>query len=143
MVIFGFGWIKPIALDRRELRWGALGEVVVALVALLAVIGLAVAAELLRNPLIGAVSGNLPLYGNAFLELLSMQALAFVLINLLPFPPLAGSHFLAAIFPQVQRGLSRYGLFCAIAAAAFVASGLAEALLAPVQRPLARWLFAG
>jgi Zn-dependent protease len=139
-VVFGFGWIRPVRLDRQRLAWGGWGTVLIALVGLAAVAGLALVAEALRRPLIQAASGNLTLYGIALLEVLVTQAAGFVLINLVPLPPFTGQHFLVAAAPRVAPVLHRYRFGFVAAAALFVASGLAERLVLPAYRPLVRWL---
>ena len=71
--VFGLGWIRPMALDRTAL--GRLGRVAAVLAALAAVLLLALAATLLRGPVLTAAAGALPLYGVAFLETLALVAL--------------------------------------------------------------------
>jgi len=137
-VLFGFGWIKPMVLDREELNPGRLGPVLVALAGLASVLLLAGVAELMRRPLILSASGNLPLYGIVLLETLSTLSLSFVLINLVPVPPLTGAHFLRGLVPAVALFFDRYRTGFTVLVAAFVASGLAGWIFLPIYRPVAR-----
>lgn len=140
LILFGFGWIKPVAIEVRLLRFGRFGPVVVALAGLAAVVALAGVAELLRRPLIGSISGNLPLYGVVLLEAISTLSLAFVLLNILPMMPLTGVYFLTALVPRLEPVMVRYRMAFTIVVAAFVASGLAAWFFMPFYRPAARFL---
>ena len=140
LIMFGFGWIKPIALEARLLRFGRFGPVLVALAGLAAVLALAGVAELLRRPLIGSISGNLPLYGVVLLEAISTLSLAFVLLNILPLMPLTGLCFVTALAPGVELVMLRYRTTFTVVVAAFVVSGLADWVFLPLYRPAARFL---
>ena len=140
LVVFGFGWIKPVALEARLLRFGRFGPVLVALAGLSAVVALAGVAELLRRPLIGSVSGNLPLYGVVLLEAISTLSLAFVLLNIIPLMPLTGVCFLTVLAPTLEPVMLRYRTAFTVVVAAIVASGLADRVFLPVYRPVARFL---
>ena len=139
--VFGLSWIRPMALDGSAL--GRLGRVAAALAGLAAVRLLALVAALLRGPVLTAAAGTLPLYGVAFLETLALVALGFAILNLVPLPPFAGGHFLLAALPRLAPLLERWRLAFTLLAAAFVASGAAARLIAPLYRPLARWLLGG
>lgn len=142
-VLFGLGWIKPLVLDHDRLRAGRKGSAIVALAGLAAVLGLAAAAPLLRQPVLLAASGNLPLQAVVLLETVGSLALGFTLLNLVPLPPLTGAHILAALAPGLERRLRRLEKALAPALAILLASGLASSLLSPVLRPLARLLPGG
>ena len=139
--VFGLSWIRPMALDGTAL--GPLGRVAATLAALAAVLLLALAAALLRGPVLTAAAGTLPLYGVAFLETLALLALGFAILNLVPLPPFAGGHSCSPPCPVSRLSSSARRLAFTLLAVAFVASGAAARLVAPVYRPLARWLLGG
>ncbi len=104
MILFRFGWAKPVPVDDRNFKNPKLGMALVAFAGPLS--NLVVA-------LIAAICANALIYFNA--ALLSQSVLMYVLIflysfiginiglavfNLLPFPPLDGSKILAAFLPD-------------------------------------------
>ena len=140
IVIFGIGWIKPVAVDHAKLRFGPLGAFLLTLSGLGAVLALAVVTALLRNPLVTAAPGTLPLYGVVVLQAVSSLSVGFVLFNLVPVPPLTAAHVLRALSPAVGRVFDRYRLVFTGVVAAAVASGAAAWLMLPVYRPAARFV---
>jgi Zn-dependent protease len=135
-VVFRLGWTKPVALDPRELRFGRLGLVIVAFAGLAACALLAILFEALRGPALTLFSGNFALGLAAFFDVAAGLALSFALFNLLPLPPLTGGHFLQALHPPLHALLERQQTICVIALAAFIVTGLAEKLVAPMYAAL-------
>lgn len=104
MILFRFGWAKPVPVDDRNFKnpkWG------------MALVAFAGPLSNLVVALIAAICANALIYFNA--ALLSQSVLMYVLIflysfiginiglavfNLLPFPPLDGSKILAAFLPD-------------------------------------------
>lgn len=140
VVLFGFGWIKPVALDPTALRSGRNALVLVALLGLVATLVFAAVLAELRGPLALLASGNLPLHGVAFLDITSKLSVAFVVFNLIPVPPLTGGYVLRALLPGRDGILRRYQPAFVVMLAAFVLSGFAERLLAPILRASTRLL---
>ena len=138
MILFGLGWIKPLAIDHRALRYGPLGALLMALAGFAAVLALAVVAALLRGPLVTAAPGTLPLYGVVALQAISTLSVGFVLLNLVPVPPLTAAHVLRALVPAVGPVFDRYRTVFTLLVAALVASGAAAWLMLPVYRPASR-----
>jgi Zn-dependent protease len=91
----GFGWAKPVPVKTHLLRWERLGNVMVSAAGPLTNLILAALA-------IGALKyfPDMP-YGSA-IWLITAATLNVVLtvLNLLPIPPLDGSHILEAVLPQ-------------------------------------------
>ncbi|MEX6505072.1 site-2 protease family protein [Jiella sp. M17.18] len=139
-VVFGYGWGRPVPLDDANARGGRLGRVSAALAGLGAVVLLAVAAELLRRLLLSWTGEGAAMQTIALCETISTLSLAFVLINLIPLPPLTGGHFLAALAPAAEPLSKRYRTVLMTLIAAFVISGMASLVFLPVYRPLARRL---
>lgn len=103
----GFGWAKPVQWNPRNITIDPkLGSIIVSLAGPLSNLLLAaIAAVLVR-----LVEGEL--FVNYLLFFIQINVLLFV-FNLIPIPPLDGSHVLFALLPgdnfSLQMQLSRYG----------------------------------
>lgn len=104
-----FGWAKPVPVNPYNLRDRKLGMVKVAI------------AGPLTNIAIGLFFGliirfvSLPLQLKTLFELVSIYNFVWAVFNLIPIPPLDGSHVLFFILGERSRGLqeilARYQLF--------------------------------
>jgi Zn-dependent protease len=110
---FGFGWAKPTPVNPANLRGGRRGDAYVALAGPLSNLILAGVAALIFR-LIASTDVVLPeLLFNVLITFFSIN-LALMIFNLIPIPPLDGSHVLFAILDprtswQAQAFLARYG----------------------------------
>lgn len=116
-----FGGAKPVPVDRRNLKGGALGMALVAFAGPLTnfILGFLM---LFFAKIFGVIeiSGGMVYYavGNEFLANIIISAvlaeLGLALFNILPIPPLDGSRILYALAPdgvrRVLDGLERYGM---------------------------------
>ena len=138
---FMFGWAKPVPVNPanyREYKWG---DIRVSLAGIVSNLGLAVlatvaAAVVLKlRTLVGGLGGvtdalaQMATYG-IFINLI----LAF--FNLIPIPPLDGSHVLFHFLPRPlalrYRQAGKYGLLI-VMAVVFLLPGAFDLLLAPVN----------
>jgi Zn-dependent protease len=110
----GFGWAKPVLWNPRNISMDPkLGSIIVSLAGPLSNLLLAaVGAALLRN----GIGGD---FGQTFLAFfIQINVLLFV-FNLIPIPPLDGSHVLFALLPgdnsRLQMQLSQYGFLILMA----------------------------
>jgi len=138
------GWAKPTPVDPRHFKDLRRGQIVVSgagplsnlLLALVATAGLFVAVRLLSGPL-----RDQPL-----VVLLSMVVQLNVLLavfNLVPLPPLDGSHILEWTLPsgighRYVRAIAPYGGFVLLA---LVMSGALWTVLSPVDEAIVRLLY--
>lgn len=143
-----FGWAKPVPVDPRNFREHPWSDVRVSLAGIVSNLGLALVLALVAGPLsgwIGAGSGAGAAVGTAlsygiFLNLI----LAF--FNLIPIPPLDGSHVLAHLLPPRLAGpYRRFGRFgiLALMGIVFFLPGVLDLLLAPVDHVMGwvdRWI---
>jgi Zn-dependent protease len=121
LLMVGFGWAKPVRIDGRLLKKPRRDEILVALAGpvsnmLLAFLLTAVAVLVLRLHLLPSQATKA-----VFSVLLqaTMMNIGLALFNMLPIPPLDGSHlitpFLAKYNPAVAATFFRYGSFALIA----------------------------
>ncbi len=116
LIFFRFGWAKPVVMDIRHFKYPRLFEIITSLagplanflVALMAFAGIKYYPETIFNPAVNTT----------FLQLLETTAfmnIALGVFNLLPIPPLDGSHIITALlvksFPRFVLWLERYALF--------------------------------
>lgn len=98
LLVAGFGWAKPVPVNPYNFRHRRLGEGLVALAGPVAnLVGLIVAFIIYKlvSPLLGPAN----LLTN-FLFMLILINFVLMLFNLLPIPPLDGSHILFSVLPN-------------------------------------------
>ncbi|HEV7719220.1 MAG TPA: hypothetical protein VGO70_09630 [Arsenicitalea sp.] len=139
-LLFHIGWMKPLAIDHRKLRWGRGGLLVLVGVSLAVLLVLVV----LLNPLRVVVTGNLT--GTAAQSVLGVvqevqqQAVWYVLVNLLPIPGLTGGLWLQAAAPKLAAALARYHLAFALGLLLLAVIGVLDVVLGPLYFILANQL---
>ena len=134
LILFGFGWIRPVAIDAAEFRVGRVG---IAVVVLAGFLGLNVTAGLLEAlvlPALGYLPHTAALTTAAFLRTASDMSIWFALFALVPIPPLTGGLIFGAFGISVSRQVQR--IFSAMLLVA-VAAGMARQLLGPAHAVLA------
>jgi len=112
---FGFGWAKPTPVNALNLEGGRRGDAIVALAGPLSNLVLAIAGAiplryLVANP---ELAVQLPLLVNVLFYFVQIN-LILMLFNLIPIPPLDGSHVLFAALDRetewrVRPILEQYG----------------------------------
>lgn len=138
---FLFGWAKPVPVDPRNYREYVAGDIRVSLAGIVSNLILAVVATLCMafivkvESIVGPLGGTMDLafqacYYGLFINLI----LAF--FNLIPIPPLDGSHVLAHLLPTElalkYRMLSQYGILI-LMGIMFFFPGAFSVLLWPVE----------
>ena len=123
IALTGFGWAKPVQWNPRAITIDVkLGSIIVSLAGPLSNLVMAALAGLVMQ-MSGLTSGFAAQFLLFFLQI---NVLLFV-FNLLPIPPLDGSHVLFALLPgnnfRLQAQLSRYG-FLILLAVVFLAPGI-------------------
>jgi Zn-dependent protease len=126
ILIAGFGWAKPVQWNPRnidiDIRWGSI---------------LVAAAGPISNLLLALIATLLLRFGLGEIEFLATFLQFFIVINvslfvfnLIPIPPLDGSHILFALLPgdtyNLRMQLSQYG-FLLLFLVIFLADGLIRA----------------
>ncbi|WGK68651.1 site-2 protease family protein [Candidatus Haliotispira prima] len=128
ILLVGFGWAKPVQIDIRNFRHPVRGEIFVSLAGPFS--NLLLASLLLAGSLRGWFPYTLPLEFlgipgipnipvGPMLDLVIHLNLVLFIFNMLPIPPLDGSHLVTALIPkhmeQTKRSFQRYGQFSLLA----------------------------
>lgn len=137
------GWSKPVAVDPAKLHMGRFGLVLVVIAASAATLMAVLALQLVRPWLLPLLGDSTSVAAFALIETVSELGTWFALINLLPIPPLTGSHVLIALVPQIRGPVERLQFFAGLALLGLSATGIVTRLLAPAQRELARFVLGG
>lgn len=144
LFLFNFGWARPVPIDMRYFRNLRRDTIIVSLAGPLANLCTAFAAGMLMRFLMLPVE----IYQMVLVYLLLMN-LGLGLFNLLPIPPLDGSHILENLLPPKAsytfREWSRYGPFVLIGIILldnFAGTGIIRTILIHPMRTLAG-LFSG
>ena len=133
---FLFGWAKPVPVNPGNYDEPVAGDVRVSLAGIVVNLGLAVVLLLALGGVVGAMGYDAvpdALFGALYWGLYLNVILAF--FNILPIPPLDGSHVLYHLLPEGladrYRELGRYGLL--ILFGLFFIPGAFEVLLWPAD----------
>lgn len=150
---FIFGWAKPVPVDPRNYRDPRRGDILVSLAGVTAnflLVLLSIAAWAAAAPLVGA-GGGLGEVGTTVQRMARFGVLFNLILgvfNLIPIPPLDGSHVLYRLLPaglaDRYREVGRYGVLLLVAA--FLFPEILSVVFEPVRvldgwaMRLARWL---
>jgi Zn-dependent protease len=118
MMVSGFGWSKPVAIETAQLRFGRSGLVIAALAGSVALLAVGYLLLLLVIPALTLLPYTAGLSTAAFLRVAARLCVWVSLFTLLPVPPLAGAHLLAAVgirLPTATSMLIGWGLLLASA----------------------------
>ncbi len=104
-----FGWAKPVPIDIRKIRRDVsmtTGNILISAAGPLSNLGLALVFSVAYGLLIRFAPGTLESSGGAyqFLVTLIIVNVGLAIFNLLPIPPLDGSHVAEALIPYRWRG---------------------------------------
>ncbi|HET9949565.1 MAG TPA: site-2 protease family protein [Longimicrobiales bacterium] len=135
-----FGWAKPVPVNPLNYRSPVAGDIRVSLAGIVSNLGLAALATLLAA-IVTKLSWMTGSFGGPWSVALHTLDYAIVInlvlafFNLIPIPPLDGSHVVAHALPaplaRRYRELGRYGLLI-VMAIVFLAPGLLDVFLTPV-----------
>jgi Zn-dependent protease len=128
IVLFTFGWIRPVAVDPDRLRFRRVGLVVVVVGASCATIALALLLRLVRPFMLNMLPDTPAATFFVFVEAVSQLCVSFTLFNLLPLPTLTGQHFLVAVWPGRRELFRRSQPYFAALLAVLIATGLVARL---------------
>jgi len=136
---FIFGWAKPVPVNPANFREPVGGDIRVSLAGIVVNLILAFCFALLLVPLVRLAGPDSPemwgiLYMAAYYGVMINLILAF--FNLIPIPPLDGSHVMRHLLPESLRGpyasLGRFGILILLGILYFVPGGFGVVMV-PVQ----------
>lgn len=134
-----FGWAKPVPVDPSKFRNHPWSDIRVSMAGIVANLGLAAILTLFASAV--AVAGDMiPISVERVLQQLAFQGifinLLLAVFNLIPIPPLDGSHVMAKLLPddlsRRYQAAGKYG-FIALMALVFLVPGSFSVLLMPVD----------
>lgn len=134
LVLYGFGWGRPVAIDAGEFRIGRIGIVAVILAGFVGLLGLAAVLDALVRPALTTLPYSAALTTAAFLRVASSLSIWFALLSLIPVPPLTGGLLLTAAGIRIPRQLQWIPSVVLLVA---VATGAVRQLLGPAYAQLA------
>jgi Zn-dependent protease len=135
-----FGWAKPVPVDPRNYREYVAGDIRVSLAGIVSNLCLALLATVAAGMVVKAQSLFGTMGGTTSILLMTFEYAIFInlilaFFNLIPIPPLDGSHVVAHLLPQQiaqgYREIGRYGLLI-VMAMLFLAPGVMDFFLTPV-----------
>jgi hypothetical protein len=134
MILWGYGWARPVAIDAGQFRVGRVGVLLVVLAGFVALLLLAAILAALVLPALTTLPHAAALTTAAFLRVASSLSIWFALLSLVPVPPLTGGLLLGAFGIRISRQ-ARWVLTAALVVA--VATGFVRQLLGPAHAVLA------
>lgn len=137
MILFQLGWIRPIAIDPSELRFGRFGLVICVFGSIAITLAAVVLLLGLRIPALKFMPTAFVPTVIAMLNESADMSTWFAAFNVLPLPPLTGMHLVIAVRPGLAATLNKYSLYAAIALAVLLIAGVVQPLLQPVRDALA------
>jgi Zn-dependent protease len=135
-----FGWAKPVPVNPLNYREYVAGDIRVSLAGIVSNLGLALLATLVAGVVVRVDSMMGGTGGVAGVMLMTLDYAIYInlilaFFNLIPIPPLDGSHVVAHLLPpQIAdgyRAMGRYGLLI-VMAMIFLAPGVMDFFLTPV-----------
>jgi Zn-dependent protease len=135
-----FGWAKPVPVNPLNYREYVAGDIRVSLAGIVSNLGLALLATLVAGVVVRVDSMVGGTGGVAGVMLMTLDYAIYInlilaFFNLIPIPPLDGSHVVAHLLPpQIAdgyRAMGRYGLLI-VMAMIFLAPGVMDFFLTPV-----------
>jgi Zn-dependent protease len=135
-----FGWAKPVPVNPLNYREYVAGDIRVSLAGIVSNLGLALLATLVAGVVVRVDSMVGGTGGVAGVMLMTLDYAIYInlilaFFNLIPIPPLDGSHVVAHLLPRQiadgYRDMGRYGLLI-VMAMIFLAPGVMDFFLTPV-----------
>ena len=134
LMLTGFGWSKEVAIEREQLRWGPMGLVLATLAGSAAPLVFGWLILFLVIPALTLLPHTAALVVAAFIRSTAQLCVWMALLALVPVPPLAGAHFLAALGIKLP---SRAGLIIGCLLLVLSLFGITRTVLLPAYQVVA------
>ena len=143
---FAIGWAKPVPVEPRYFKYPRQGMMLVSVAGPLTNFLVAILFALIAKLIINLSAAGLSSPVHSFILQSAIYGVwincALAWFNLMPVPPLDGSHIVSGLLPrplaQAYASIGRYGMFIIIALLAF---GLVGTVLLPLIRASAKLIF--
>lgn len=130
MLIFRFGWAKPVPINPYRFRQRKLGMILVSFAGAAMNLVIAALSVLLMSRLIAPTN-----QAYAFFVLLYQYNVFFAVFNLMPFPPLDGSKILFSFLPSdIERKVYAYERYFYMILVILLVSGALNRVLVPLAQ---------
>ena len=140
LLLLQVGWVKPLLLSPTEMRRPRLDPWLLALGALATLVMFILALKLIRQPLLSILPEQTGFFVLRLVNLTVELTLWFVVVNLVPLPPLTGGYALLGLWPRRASRTRRLSLFTGGALLILAALGWLQPLLQPLVDTLNNWL---
>ncbi len=134
MMLTGFGWGRPVAIEAGKLRPGRWGLVLAVLAGSAALLLVGFLLLSLAGPLLRSLEFTAGVTAAAFVRVAARLCVWISLFSLLPIPPLAGAHFLAAVGLSLPAQAGNYLAWMLLLASIF---GVTQRVLTPAYSLIA------
>jgi len=134
LILSGFGWSRFVAVEAEKLRFGRWGLVIVVLAGSAVLLAAAALLLLLVVPSLTLLPYTAGLAAAAFFRVAARLCVWTALFALLPVPPLAGAHFLAALGIRLPASAGTVGAIVLLVASVL---GVTRMVLTPVYAVVA------
>lgn len=135
-VLFRQGWIRMMLPDPGRIRGGRFGLVAWYLSTLAMIVVALWLLKFVRIPIAMLTTDTLTAGATALINTVTTVGVWFVLLNLLPIPPLLGSNLIAAAFPSSRTNLRKLTFPGMIILIGLMAFKLTDILLLPAVSAL-------
>ncbi|RFU67982.1 site-2 protease family protein [Bacillus sp. V59.32b] len=134
LLIAGFGWARPVPVNRYNFKRPRLAGVLVSFAGPFSNLLLATVGLIIWHSLAAAgLSTNLPVYVYTFIHLFIQLNIVLFVFNLLPFPPLDGYRIIQDLAPDnIRAKLTQYDSYGALIFLILVITPLSQYTIQPI-----------
>lgn len=136
LIIGGFGWAKPVIVNPTNFKDPRTDDMIVSIAGPMANILMAfIAYVIMRSLDVVGLLENEPLY--LVLLLIVVYNINFAILNMMPIPPLDGSHILMNFLPlKWQVHIARFSIVSLLILIAILNSPIATRIFVPLQKSI-------
>jgi Zn-dependent protease len=131
-LVFSIGWAKWIAIDPRKLRHGRIELALVVIAGLAAIVLGVLGLRLIRPLLLPLLSDTAAATTFELIRTTIELGIWFVVLGLVPIPPLPGGQLVVALVPALGDRLRQVQPFLGLILAALIATGVVTRVLDPL-----------
>lgn len=132
MILFGIGWAKPVIINPDNFKHRKLGEILTSVAGPLSnlILGFIGAIAYTVYSLYGDTTGTFGYALLLFFQIFMMLNVSLAVFNMIPIPPLDGSHLVTVFLPKkAQFYMARYSMYISIAFIALIYAGAFSGIL--------------